>query len=354
MKPALKPWEALQGRLHVKLLPQVLCLLLFPAIVAAAPPKVAWRTHTGDRAEHGAALLGGRFFAAGTHKLTELDPATGDIRRFLLPPDSTPLTSPPVATDAGVVSGDRAGRLVLWVAEAPAVVLGALRRARPVTALHPGDPDGLVTGDEAGCVHVLDGLGAKVWSHCTGGAIGRSLTVAAGLILAGDPTGRVTTWSGDRGALRWIYDTDGPLAGAPAVFGEAVVLVGTDGHLYALDRARGVLRWRVHVGDRLQAPPAWFGGLVILATETRGLVAIDGTTGKVAWRASLPSSKASPAVLGDLVVVGASDNRLHGFDAKTGRARWRVRVGGVVLAPPLLHEAGILAITEDGVAFCLR
>jgi hypothetical protein len=338
----------------VRRLPELFILLLFPAITMAAAPKVAWTTHTGDRAEHGARLLDGRLYVAGAAKLTVLEPGTGAIQRFLLPPDSTPLSSGPLVTSGGVVAGDDAGRIVRWPAVGPGVVLGALRRAKAITALRAGADDRILTGDRAGCVTAMDPLAAKAWSHCTAGAIGRALLAAEELVFAGDARSRVTAWSAAKGGYRWAYQCDAALAGAPVVADDVVLLTGVDGHLYALDRARGALRWRTHVGDKIHGGPALGAGLVVVATETRGLVAIDVATGKAAWRASLPATKATPSIIDGLVVVGAADYALHAFDAATGKRRWRVPLAGAVLAAPLPSEEGILAVTEDGVAVLLK
>jgi len=323
-------------------------------VAMAAPPEVVWSTHTGDRAEQGAVLLDGQVHVAGAHQLAALDPVTGEILRFLLPPDATPLSSGPLATAGGVIAGDGAGRVVRWPAGAPAEVIGALRRGAPITALRSGADDRILTGDRAGCVTALDPRAAKAWSHCTAGAIGRALVAAADLVLAGDAKSRITAWSAAKGGYRWGYQCDAPLAGAPLLTGELVLLAGIDGHLYALDRARGALRWRTHVGDTIHGGPAMGDGRVVVATETRGLVAIDVASGKAAWRASLPASKATPAIIDGLVVIGASDRALHAFDAATGKRRWRLPLAGAVLAPPLRTDAGILAVTEDGVAVLLK
>jgi hypothetical protein len=355
VKP-LPDWcEARQGRRSGarRVPPALFLLLLIPGIAGAAPPEVAWRTHTGDRAAHGAALLDGGLYVADSRKITELDPGTGAIRRFLIPPDPTLLSSRPLFADGGALAGDAAGRLVRWVTDGPAVVFGALRRAAPVTALRVGG-ERLLAGDAAGCVTVLDPGAVKVWSHCTSGAIGRALVPAGDLVLAGDASGRITAWTAGKGGYRWAYQCDAALSGPPMVDGDTVLVSGVDGHVYALDRARGALRWRAHAGDRIHGAAAIGGGLVIVATEARGLVAINVATGRAAWRSSLPATKASPAVLGDLVVVGASDHALHAFVAASGKRRWRVAAPGAVLAPPLSHGAAILAVTEDGIAFLLR
>lgn len=340
-------------RSGLKALPLVLCLLLLPATAVAGPPIVAWSTHTGDRAEQGAALLDGAVIVAGLRKLTAVDPETGAIRRFLFPPDPISLSSAPLASGGDLIAGDEAGRFVRWTADGPAVVLGALRRAAPITALR-GQESRIISGDAAGCVTALDPGAMKVWSHCTAGAIGRAVSPAGDLVLAGDASGRVTAWAATKGGYRWAYQCDAALTGPPGVADDAVLLAGVDGHLYALDRARGTLRWRAHVGDRVHGAPAVGGGLVVVATETRGLLAIEVATGRTAWRASLPPTKASPAILGDLVVVGGSDHALHAFDVASGKPRWRVVVPGAVLAPPLSNGEGVFAVTEDGIAILLK
>lgn len=329
-------------------------IFLTSSAAVAGPPQVVWRTHTGDRAEQGAVLLDGRLLVAGTRKLTELDPASGAILRFLLPPDPTAITSAPVHTAAGVTAGDGAGRLLSWKDGAPPATLGTLRRAKPITALDVGGGDRLIAAGDSGCVTYMEPDASRTWSHCTEGVIGRALVSTDEAVLAGDASGRLTVWSASRGAWRWAYEMDAPLAGAPALTDDEILLAGTDGHVYALDRDRGILRWRVHVGDKIHGAPAVGLGVVIVATETRGLVAIEIATGKGAWRSSLSATTATPAILGDLVVVGTQDGRLHAFDAATGARRWGVSLDGPVVAPSLLIGDGIFAVTLDGIAYLLK
>ena len=332
----------------------VLGLLLLPAVALCGPPEVVWRTHTGDAAAHGAVLLDGRVYVTSTAKITELDPATGKILRFLLPPDATALSAPPVRDGTDIVAGDAAGRLLAWSDWSFVAVRNPARRRSALTAVLPRDGGGVYAAEERGCVLASNPDGTRAWSRCTGGAIGEGLAANGDRVLAGDATGRVTAWDAAKGGLRWSYTMDAPLAGAPLLTDAAVYLAGTDGHLYKLDRARGALRWRVHLGDRVHAAPAVAGGLVVVATEGRGLVAINTATGRAEWRAALPKTTATPAILGNLVVVGASDHALHAFQASTGAPAWHLRLDSAVIAPPLLHDDGILLVTEDGVAYCLR
>jgi len=332
----------------------VLNLLFLPAIAFCGPPEIAWRTHTGDAAVHGSVLLDGRVYVTSKAKITELDPATGEIRRFLLPPDATALSAPPVSDGAELIAGDAAGRLLAWSDGSFAAVRIPARQRRALTAVLPRDGGGVYAAGERGCVLASDPDGTRVWSRCTGGAIGIGLAAGGDRVLAADSTGHVTAWDAANGGLRWSYTMDAPLAAAPLLTDDAVYLAGTDGHLYKLDRLRGILRWRVHLGDRVHGAPAVAGGLVVVATEGRGLVAIDAAKGRARWRAALPKTTATPAILGDLVVVGASDQALHAFHTSNGAPAWHLRLDSAVLAPPLLHDDGILVVNEDGVVYCLR
>jgi len=331
-----------------------LCYLLFPAFAFAAPPEVVWSTSTGDRAEHGAVLLNGGLYVAGERKITELDPADGRIRRFLLPPEPTTITCRPVSTGMGLVAGDAAGRLLVWKEGEPGMVLSELRRDREIISLRTGDAALVYGGDAGGCVTALDRNAARAWSHCVAGSVEDGLAVVEGLVTAWDATGRLTARDAAKGGFRWAYATDAPPAGAPVAGGGALLLAGTDGHVYALDATRGTLRWRVHAGGAILGGPAAARGLVIVATESGGLLAVEVAGGRTAWRATLPAAGAAPAVLGDLVVLAASDNALHAFDVADGEPRWRVPLDGAVLAPPLLDDRGIIAVTEEGVAYMLR
>ena len=332
-----------------------LCILLFPAVAFAAPPEVVWSTRTGDRAGHGAALLDGAVYVAGERRITGLDPAGGRIRRFLLPPAPTAITCRPVSTDMGLVAGDAAGRLLVWKEGEPAMVMAELRRGSEVIVLRTGDAALVYAGDARGCVTALDRSAERAWSHCAAGALEGGLVIVGGLVAAGDATGRYTAWDAAAGGLRWVYDTDAAPAGPAGVSSDALLLAGTDGHVYALDPVRGVLRWRVHAGDAVHTGPVVARGLAVVVTESRGLLAVEIATGGIAWRAPVPAARAAPAVQGDLVVLTASDDALHAFDAATGEACWRVPLDAPVLAAPLLlDDGGIIAVTEDGVAYLLR
>ncbi|MFC5747743.1 PQQ-binding-like beta-propeller repeat protein [Actinomadura rugatobispora] len=112
---------------------------------------------------------------------------------------------------------------------------------------------GLVYTADTGRVHALDAARGTVrWSRDLGARISSGVTVADGLVLAGDDAGRLHALDAATGRPRWRVDTNGPLRAAPAAAG-GVVFAGADNdRLYAVGTADGRVRWSHPVGRQTE------------------------------------------------------------------------------------------------------
>ncbi|MBE1532877.1 protein kinase domain-containing protein [Actinomadura algeriensis] len=109
--------------------------------------------------------------------------------------------------------------------------------------------DGLVYAAGADHVHALDGTSGEVrWSRDVGGRVSGGVTIADGLVVAGDDSGRVHALDARTGRPRWRFDTGGPLPTPPAAAAGTVYAGSDHDRLYAIGTAEGRLRWSHPLG----------------------------------------------------------------------------------------------------------
>ena len=161
------------------------------------------------------------------------------------------------AAPDGLVAVDPRARGIRWrfgeATTAPAVRDGVLYTAGP------------------GGVYALDAARGSVrWSRAVGAPVATGVTVADGLVLAGDETGRLHALDAATGRPRWRVDTDGPLRAAP-VAAAGTVLAGADNdRLYAVGAADGRVRWSRPVGRQTEVrAQVWRDRVVVCVDLTR-------------------------------------------------------------------------------------
>jgi serine/threonine protein kinase len=130
---------------------------------------------------------------------------------------------------------------------------------------------GLVYTADTGRVHALDAVrGAVRWSRDVGARISSGVTVADGLVLAGDDAGHLHALDAATGRPRWRLDTTGPVRAAP-VAAAGTVLAGSDNdRLYAVAAADGRVRWSRPVGRQTQVrAQVWRDRVLVCVDLTR-------------------------------------------------------------------------------------
>ncbi|XVQ11462.1 protein kinase domain-containing protein [Spirillospora sp. CA-255316] len=139
----------------------------------------------------------------------------------------------------GVFAVDPKARAVRW-------------RFGEATAV-PAVRGGVVYTADSDRVHALDAARGTVrWSRAVGARLSSGVTVADGLVLAGDDAGRLHALDAATGRPRWRLDTNGPLRAAP-VAAAGTVFAGSDNdRLYAVATADGRVRWSHPVGRQTQ------------------------------------------------------------------------------------------------------
>ncbi|MGP4027399.1 protein kinase domain-containing protein [Actinomadura sp. 3N407] len=119
-------------------------------------------------------------------------------------------------------------------------------------------------------VHALDAAsGKRRWSRDIGGRVTGGVTVADGLVLAGDASGRLHALDAQTGRQRWRFGTDGPLRATP-VAAAGTVYAGSDhDRLYAIGTADGALRWSHPLGRQTRVhAQVWRDRVLVCADLT--------------------------------------------------------------------------------------
>ncbi|GAA2076560.1 PQQ-binding-like beta-propeller repeat protein [Actinomadura alba] len=161
------------------------------------------------------------------------------------------------AAPGGVFAVDPKARAVRW----------RFGEATAAPAIH----DGLLYTAGADRVHALDAADGDVrWSRAVGARISSGVTVADGLVFAGDGSGRLHALDAATGRPRWRFDTNGPLRAAPAA-APGTVFAGSDNdRLYAIATANGRVRWSHPVGRQTEVhAQIWRDRVLVCADLTR-------------------------------------------------------------------------------------
>lgn len=116
-------------------------------------------------------------------------------------------------------------------------------------------------------------------------------------------------------------------------------------------------RWEADLGDRADLePPVVANGLVYVVDVMDAVHAFDAESGTEVWVSDeefphpAGSPNTTPAVAGGYVVFGCGGATLCALDAATGTPRWNVILGPFTLHPPAIHDATVVATTNETVA----
>ena len=220
------------------------------------------------------AVIGERFYLCdSTGRLTAYDGRTGRPRWSL------PLARPRPDGGTGaraerdldpVVAGDRlyvAADGLCAVDTASRSVKWRFDGAERTPVVHRGR----VYSAGGSHVHALDqATGAVRWSRDVGGRVTGGVTVAAGLVFAGDAAGQLHALDAETGRPRWRFATNGPLSAAPPVSAGTVYAAADHDRLYAVGVSDGRLRWSHSLGRQTRVhAQVWRDTVLVCVDLTR-------------------------------------------------------------------------------------
>ena len=164
------------------------------------------------------------------------------------------------------------------------------------------------------------------WSYSTNAGSPGGLTVANGVLYAGDYIyGGLYAIDASTGGLRWKYP-NGPVPDTSPAVANGVVYFGDYGYFYALNASTGALLWKDSLGA--SSTPTVANGVVYVAAGP--VYAIDAGTGAVLWMYSTGGSAGTLAVANGVVYAGSYDHNVYALNAGTGALIWKYATAGHV------------------------
>lgn len=359
-------------------------------LAAAAAPRLAWRADIGAGGGYRRKITaqpvvaGGRVFTMDSAgHLGAFDLASGNrIWHFA----SRPRHSRSTNIGGGVsVEGD-----ILYAATGYAEVLalsaatGTLLWRHPLPAPARSAPtiaagklfipviddrllalsakDGSSTWDyraEASRIGLL-GMPAPAYAH---GIVVAGFGSGALDALHADSGGDVWTDSLARGNIRRDLTGLSSIAALPAIDRELVFAIGTGGSLVALDLPSGRRLWNRAVAG--QETPWIAGDWMFLVSADQRLAALSRATGAVRWATQLPRFRnekqgigpilwLGPVLAGGRLILAGTNRAALSVDPLSGAILSRQRLPAAASVAPVVAEATLLLVTDNGALLALR
>ncbi|MFT4038607.1 MAG: PQQ-binding-like beta-propeller repeat protein [Thermomicrobiales bacterium] len=220
--------------------------------------------------------------------------------------------------------------------------------------------DGVVyASSRDGKVYAVDyATGAQRWATEIGGAPEAQMTVAAGLVFAGDNNpyssyGNLAILNATDGAEVWrLADAQ---TSAPLVI-DGTLYTGTgDGLLHAYDAATGDERWQTS-SALMSRGFSYADGVLYYGGQDNAVYALRADDGTQLWRFQAENGQLGTTVVGDGLIYeiafdGTAD-QVYALDAVTGEERWRFAINARV-QPPALRDGVLYLPGGDGSIYAL-
>lgn len=301
-------------------------------------PGESTRPAFGGGVSIGDGPAGRRLFATTGHGLVvALDPASGaELWRRRMP---TPLRAAPGVEGGRLFVTSQDGQLSALSGETGEILWQANATLEPAAILGPGSPsvalDTVVAGFPSGELFALRvENGRTVWQD----QLAR--------------TGRTTAL----GALSGI-------AASPVIDRGRVFAIGHGGRMAALELATGTRVWeRDFAGVNM---PWSVGDWVYAVTVDAQLVALTRVDGKIRWVTQLdrwrrPKSRSGaiewfgPVLAGDRLWLVSSRGQMAIVDPRTGERAGDMQLGNPAYLPPVVANAILYVLTDDGTVTAYR
>ena len=221
--------------------------------------------------------------------------------------------------------------------------------------------------------------GRTLWSHqaanATTSVLGRPAPAyAAGLVVAGFGSGEMAALRADSGTVAWT-DTlatavgtsstadFAAIRGLPATDNSKVYAIGMGGLAVATDLPSGRRLWERDVAGE-DSPWAAGPWLFIVSLEQK-MAALNRDDGRVAWVTELPRWENpdkqrnpitwwGPLLVGDRLVVAGTNQQALAVSPYTGAILGRQDLSGAASLGPIVAEATVFVVTDDGRLLALR
>jgi outer membrane protein assembly factor BamB len=269
--------------------------------------------------------------------------------------------SPPVVVDRWIANVGSDGALVvrdhrtgrrLWDADVELATAIEYGEEVPTPAV-AGEVVCSRSGDDEELRGFDLGTGTLRWSTYTGASMLSSPTVADGMVLIGDESGRCHAIKAATGSRRWVARLgDEPIERAPAVAAGTAFVGSRDGMVHAVDLATGTVRWPAVTG--YVSTSVAVSGDTLLTGSGERLLGIDAGTGERCWRRRLSASLRGTLAVGHGTVVACGETTtVHAVAIADGRLRWERALDGEVASPSIAGDVVFVASQEPALLHAL-
>jgi outer membrane protein assembly factor BamB len=215
--------------------------------------------------------------------------------------------------------------------------------------------------------------GETIWSAAAAleiaGVFGTaSPAIAQGTVVAGFSSGELNAFRYENGRALWqdalsrtsvttsvasLSDIDAH----PVIDNGQVFAVGQGGRMVALELLSGQRMWEINISG-ISTP--WVASdWVFVVTDEAKLIAVARNTGRVRWISQLPRYRkekakrglitySGPVLAGDRLILTGSNGTLINVDPATGGFQSQTNVGAGISLPPVVANATLYILDDDG------
>lgn len=153
------------------------------------------------------------------------------------------------------------------------------------------------------------------------------------------------------------------IRGLPVVDRDLVFAVGHSGRMTAVDLRRGARAWEVEIGGT-QMP--WVAGeFIFVISNEQQLVALTRLDGRVRWVTDLPRFEDpedledpihwfGPVLAGERLIVASSTSKVKAISPFDGSIQWEKSLAGAATMTPVVADATLYFLTENGTLLAWR
>ncbi len=191
---------------------------------------------------------------------------------------------------------------------------------------------------------------------------------AQGTVVAGFSSGELNAYRYENGRLVWqdalqrttIRTSVSSLADIdadPVIDSGQVIALGQGGRMVALELISGQRMWELNIAGI--STPAVAGEWVFTVTDDAKLLAVYRSTGKVRWMTQLPRFRRErarsgqinykgPVLAGGRLILASSEGAMIVADPQTGAVLSQTDIGAGVSLPPVVANATLYILDDDG------
>jgi outer membrane protein assembly factor BamB len=221
--------------------------------------------------------------------------------------------------------------------------------------------------------------GSVIWTDSgtlqTTGVFGVAAPAAGqGTVIAGYSSGELTAYRYENGRVLWgdalsrtsISTTVAALTDIdanPVIDRGRVFAIGEGGRMASYELVSGQRLWEINVGG--VATPAVIGDWVFVVTDKARLLCISRTSGRIRWISQLdawrklkkkegPIRWAGPVLAGGRLILVSTEGQMAQVDPVSGKLVRQEELGQAFSLPPVVANAMLYLLSDDGKLTALR